>query len=266
LVANALSQVPPSKELFAQAIVNLTDDQIVKDHKNKVALYLNGFRISGDRTRFDNVSALFSQNARLEEDQVAAVVPQLPLDQRRALIERYENGVMETNLNNFLSVAISYFLESQYDKSAGVYRQCALQSPDDLHVLKGLGNCFLFTKNFEDAIVQYRRAVKLGDADAIQSLALAYIGSTNSVTRMEDLIPALMKDKRNNLVIILTYSLRVTPPDRRLFMQAIDGLSDDELTAQKNTAQLAILGLNQFGYQKRAEDIKAQWNSKASKL
>jgi hypothetical protein len=73
---------------------------------------------------------------------------------------------------------------------------------------------------------------------------------------MRDLIPELSKKRRQNLSEILSFAMRVNPPDKELFLNTINGMTDDELSSNEKIANLVIEGLKQFGETNRADRIK----------
>ena len=100
----------------------------------------------------------------------------------------------------------------------------------------------------------------MGDSNVVNTLAAAYLGSTNkSLERMRDLIPCLMNNKREYLVYVLGFASNVTPPDRELFMKAVQGVTDSELLENESVTKLAIAGFEQFGQKNRAEILRAKW-------
>jgi tetratricopeptide (TPR) repeat protein len=266
LVDYALRQTPPNQKLFYEAIEGLSNDQIIQMHKSGIQLFINGFQIfnQGDRAR--QLSVGLTETKLVEEDKKVDVAKRLNHGERLSILDKFEQNPWEWRDDDLLTVAIAYFNEVQYEKSKAVYERFAVFNPNDIHVFTGLGNCYLCQTNFEEAILQYRKAWDMGDSNVVHTLAAAYIGSTNnSVERMRDLIPCLMKNKLENLVFILGFALYVTPPDKELFMKAVEGVTDSELLKNESVTKLAISGFEQFGQKDRAAALKAKWQKQLLK-
>lgn len=266
LVAYALQQVPPDKQLFSEAVQGVSNDQIIQVHRSKIQLFATAFQSFGDNDRAQKLILESSEIRKNEEDKKADAAMLLNQGECRSILDKYEQNPLAWRGDDLLTVAIAYFKDSQFEKSKAVYERfseferIADSNPNDIHVFTGLGNCYLCQTNFEEAILQYRKAWDMGDSNVVQTLAAAYIGSTNhSVERMRDLIPCLMNNKRENLVFILGFASNVTPPDRELFMKAVEGLTDSELLENASVTKLSIAGFEQFGQKDRAEALRAKW-------
>ena len=257
LVTYARQQNPPDKSLFYQAIEGLSNGQIIDKYEWKIQQYVGAFQEFGDTNRAKQLMLDLADRIKAKEDKVIDAAQQFTPEKRQQFIHGYEQNPLRYRSVDLFAVAIAYFYETQYEKSREVYEKLDFISPSDIHVLKGLGNCYLFETNFEGAISQYRKAWNLGDSNSIWTLSVAYLGSTN-VERMRDLIPFLMENKQKNLATVLAFTSSVKPFDKEVFTKAVEGVTDDELLKNAQIAKIAISGFEQIGQTNRADTLKAK--------
>ena len=256
LVDYSLRQTPLDRALFFQAVNDLSNDQIIQEHRTQFVLFYYGFQTFGDTNRARQLSLQLNNIKDIEEDKKADAAATLSERECQSIIKQYEQNPQAWNDDNLVTVATVYFKSSQIEKAKVVYGKMLGYNPSDTHAFMGLGNCYLSQTNYEEAIVQYRIAWGLGATNVVQVLAIAYLGSNKDLNRMRDLLPELAKKKSDNMPLILSFSMQAIPPDGQLFMNTIEGITDGELLSQSNLVKIVIQGLEQFGETNRAQSIK----------
>lgn len=178
--------------------------------------------------------------------------------------EKYPDGWEITNL---FDVADGYVDHKKFDSAISVYQKILLTQPTNTLAMRRLGNCYLLMGNYDAATTQYKQGWSAGDDLSLLNLATVYI-MTSRISEIKSLVPDLltvrkrMTDSDNKHEItnaLIIYSLKgASPPDKDVFLKAIDGLSDDFILASKDTTALVIPGLKIFGYQDRAYQLSAK--------
>ena len=187
--------------------------------------------------------------------------PELELAQLPVLVKvinGYESDPKEWPSSRRAYAADAYNLTAQHSKAEPIYREILKDDPDNLHGLRGLGIALAYQRRFSEGIVPLRKAWDQGDKLSLPTLATCYLGA-QAFDRMSDLIPSLLKRKKedtDSLNAIIMYSLAKHPTDRKLFFQAIEGFSDEQLLRNEEVTHNVVLGLKRFGEQKRAEKLE----------
>jgi tetratricopeptide (TPR) repeat protein len=156
---------------------------------------------------------------------------------RHRLIADYEVGTNAILNDRLMVVAVSYAVESNYDKAEPVYEKYLQAHPDDLDVLRSLGICCAFQKRYEKAASYFKKGWQLGDKDALQGLAVAYLNEGH-YSELEDLRPSLIKNKGGNERIatcLLGLALSKDPPDEGLILSALEEIPDKEIFLHDDT-------------------------------
>jgi len=158
-----------------------------------------------------------------------------------------------------LPFAISYAMEHQNEKAEELYRRYLRVTPNSTSATRGLGNVLLLQGKGDEAIKQFQKGWEAGDVNYLQQLAFSYIG----LRRFDDLkllIPTLIQHKKDDMLIVyylVIYSINVSPSDKKVFAEAVEGCSDLDLTRDKDTVNAYIKGFETFGDTARAEKLRS---------
>jgi pentatricopeptide repeat protein len=256
LLDATLRQHPPDKASIARAVEGLSNENIIQNHRRQVVMFIYAFDTMGDSDRARQLSKQFHEVRETEEDNKADKAYYFSKSECLRIIAKYEEDPAAWNNDDLVTVATAYFKDSQFEKAIAVYKKMMEFDSGDVHALLGLGNSLLCETNFEEAIIQYRKAWDLGAKNVAPVLAAAYLGARGDLGRMQDLIPELQKDRQVNLQLLAGYALLTKPPDTNLFLQTIDGMTDVELSTQGNTTATIIEGLIKSGETNRAAVIR----------
>lgn len=180
---------------------------------------------------------------------------------RKILIESYEKHPGKWGAKDLLPIAISYALEKKFDQAKIAYQKFLAVEPDNVRAIRGLGNIYLLQgKQVDEAVVLFEKAWGAGDVDSLHPLAVAYF-ATKQYHKIKPLVPDLLKMKNQDIQVVNTlaaYSFNVDPPDKAVFLEALKGISDDDLVKDENAAHTVIKGSEFFGDVTHAQVLKAK--------
>ena len=179
-------------------------------------------------------------------------------------VQDYEKHPDGWEVTNLFDVAHDYVDQKKFNNAISIYQKILSAQPTNALAMRGLGACYTFTGNYDAAITQFKQGWSGGDDTSLLCLANVYI-MTSRISEIKSLVPDLLtvrkrttdSDNKHEITnALILYSLKgALPPDKQVFLKAIDGLSDDFILASKDTAALAIPGLKIFGYQDRADEL-----------
>jgi hypothetical protein len=131
----------------------------------------------------------------------------------------------------------------------------------------------LANQDYDPAISQFKRGWELGDDQSLLSLGALYTVTLQRYQDVKPLIPDLIKvyevsadtdDKHEISNILIAYAINANAAEgKRVFLTAVDGLSDAYVFERDDTAKLVIFGFKRFGYQDRAERLESKMASYA---
>jgi tetratricopeptide (TPR) repeat protein len=182
-------------------------------------------------------------------------------------VRNYEKHPERWRTNELLTVARGYLSEAKYDQAIPLYRKFLTVQPTNTVAMRELGICYVCTKKYEEAAATFKQGWKLGDDRSLLDLANVYFVQAR-FSDIKSLVPDLIEarnrmtasdDKHETTNVLIVYSLSgVSPPDKKVFLETMHGLSDEFILERKDTAQAVILGLKTFGYQDRADQLSAK--------
>jgi len=210
---------------------------------------------------FENTKKLQSAESResLPTNVTPDQVVEMSSPARVRLLANYAANSNRWPSTNLLPIAIAYGMEGLDANSESTYNDYLKVRPDDARANRGLGLLYLSQKRFSDAIQLLSKAWRLRDEHALPPLVGAYLAADQR-EKIHDLLPDMLSLKsktkpglRDNLVdALLGYALTSKPFDPKLFAQAIEGISDDEILANDGAPELVIKGLKLSGDEMRA--------------
>jgi tetratricopeptide (TPR) repeat protein len=166
-----------------------------------------------------------------------------------------------------LGVARGYLSEAKYDQAIPLYRKFLTVQPTNTVAMRELGICYVYAKKYEEAASTFKQGWRLGDDRLLLSLANTYSVEAH-FSDIKPLVPDLLKarsrstdsDYKHEIAnVLIIYSLNgASPPDKKVFLETIHGLSDEFILERKDTAQAVILGLKTFGYQDQADQLSTK--------
>jgi tetratricopeptide (TPR) repeat protein len=176
----------------------------------------------------------------------------------------YERHPEHYTVDQLLFIARGYMLEEKYSQAMPLYKKFLIVQPTNTLAIRGLGACYAFTKQYDEAASQFKQGWMLGDDVALNNLANLYF-MLGRFADIKPLVSDLLKareqvtdnDKKHEISNdLIAYSLNAKPSaDKEVFLKTIDGLSDEFILERKDTAQSVILGLKTFGYEDRAKQL-----------
>ena len=179
-------------------------------------------------------------------------------DINRALIELYEKKPKVWKGNELLIVAICYVLDEKYVQAELAYKEVLLNIPSNTRAIRGLGNIYFSQKKYDLAENLYLKGWQLGDLDSFSQLAITYAVQEKH-NDLKTLVPELVKYKDQNLDIrnlLLAFSLNTDPPDKKTFLQVVEGLTCEEILFDAHTKKIVMLGFKMFGFDDRYKALK----------
>ncbi len=187
-------------------------------------------------------------------------------DVARSRISAYEANPSIFSGQSLLDVARSYVYEQRWAQAKAVYERYVKENPEEPFGYRGLASVQFVEGKREQAIALYQKAWQLGDVKSLKMLASISL-NRGHLKQVKELLPSLLKHKEEDIEIrnaLMVYAQKVEPPDKDLFMKAIDGLSDEEIIKREDTQEWATKGLRAFGDEARAAAIesKAKGNKK----
>ena len=182
-----------------------------------------------------------------------------------ANVNDYEQHPEHWQGERLVEIAKAYGIQKNYPKAAEVYQLVLANFPNNTNAIRGLGNCYLVTKNYDAAIKQYEQGWSLGDGLSLLALANTYYAS-GRFQDLSTLVADLLKyqklyaenDKQHEaLNVLVWYSVKTDPSiGTNIFLKAIDGVTDSFILEREDTKGLVIYALETFGYQDRANHLK----------
>jgi tetratricopeptide (TPR) repeat protein len=160
-------------------------------------------------------------------------------DVRHRLITDYEVGTNEFLNDQLLAVAVSYAVESNYDKAEPVYDKYLQSHPDNARAWRGLGACYALQQQDAKAIYYLKKGAQLGDKEALQGLANICLND-GLYSELQNLRPILIQNKSGNERIatcLIGLALSKDPPDEDLILDALQEIPDKEIFLRDDTDQ-----------------------------
>lgn len=183
-------------------------------------------------------------------------------------VKDYEQHPENWQGEKLIYIANGYVSEANFEQAIVVYKKLLAVQPTNAAAMRGLGNCYYLTKNNEAAAAQYKQGWALGDDLSLAALANLYGIYTRQYQELKPWIPDLIKvrsrtpntaDKLDITNNLLLYSLSTSPPENKeVFLEAMNGLSDELILQRKDTSEIVIHCLKVFGYQERADKLTAE--------
>jgi tetratricopeptide (TPR) repeat protein len=180
-------------------------------------------------------------------------------------VRSYEQHPELWSGSNLVFVARGYASETNFGQAMAVYKKLLVVQPNNTEAIRGVGVCYLLTQKIEPAVVQFKQGWALGDDLSLLELANLYGYTTRQYKELGQLAADLLKarermtevEKKHEIVdVLMWYSLHATPSgDKALFLKAIDGVSDEFILGRDDTANIALLGFETFGFQDRANQL-----------
>ena len=194
-------------------------------------------------------------------------------------VRDYEQHPTNWQGGDLIYVARGYVSKTNFEQAIVAYKKLLAVQPNNTNAIRGLGNCYSLTKKNEAAIAQFKQGWALGDDLSLAALANEYCLYTPQYQELKPWIPDLLKvraratdtnDKHEITNDLLLYSLNTSlPASREIFLEAIEGLSDEFILQRKDTAEIVIHGLETFGFQDRASQLstkRAEQEAKEAQL
>lgn len=111
------------------------------------------------------------------------------------IIEMYQ-ALNSDKINEKNNVALSYLNEGEYQKAITVYEQI---EPKNAETYSAIANCYRQLGDFKNAIVNYKKALKItpDDSENYYALGVAYLESNNLKQAKESFTTSLEKNSKN---------------------------------------------------------------------
>ena len=110
----------------------------------------------------------------------------------------------------------------------------------------------------------FKKAWELGDVESLKAYAFVCLHLQN-YDELGTLVPELLKHKMEDPEMIgpvMEYAAAQKPPDKELFLKAIEGVSDETVLRNADVTKSFIFGLRKFGEFERARILQ----ERASKM
>ena len=226
---------PPDVKLVMKALAGLPDESFLENDETAQVLR--------------EVMARFGSAPELEFSQLPILVK---------VIKGYQTDPKQWLANRRIYVADAYNLTGQFAKGETIYREILRDTPNDIPALRGLGISLAYQHRFKEGEAILRKTWDRGDKHSLTALTACSLGAKD-FDGMMDLIPSLMEQRKDDMQLlnsVVMYALGRQPADRKLFFNAIEGFSDEQILRSEELTHNVILGLKRFGDQKRAENLE----------
>lgn len=183
----------------------------------------------------------------------------------------YERHPEHWQGDRLVEIARIYMAQKKYPKAAEIYQLVLAKFPNNTNAIRGLGYAHLFTQNYDAAINQFKRGWSLGDELSLLALADTYV----AMNHFQDIAPLatdLLKyrklysanDEQHELLnALVAYSVNADQPvGTNIFLKALDGVTDSFILERDDTRGMVIFGLEKFGYQDRANQLKDEMDDR----
>jgi len=182
--------------------------------------------------------------------------PQFP-----TLLQQYEKDPDSVQDRLDLMVLSQYyFLHKQFNTAETIGRRVLKINPQDPKSYQLMGIFFAAEHRYDNAAQNFQKQFDLGDPEGLHWIYYTWHSATNWAA-IAPLIPQMLQNKDKMPQIIddlVEYALHQKPPDQKLFFHAIDGLTDEQLTAtHRDYIHYYTYGLALFGQKDRAQSIQA---------
>lgn len=178
-------------------------------------------------------------NLKAQTDSIVDSAANSP-EVRHQLVAKYETSTNEVRNDQLLATAVSYAIEGNFKKAEPVYKQYLAGNPDNVRALRGLGQCYLSQRHFDEAITCFKKSLALGDNTSLRMLAVSYLNS-GRYSEMEPIVPALAQQKTTDNYIpfyLIEYASSKDPPDEELISEALDAIPDQQILPDDNDARI----------------------------
>lgn len=183
-------------------------------------------------------------------------------------VQSYEQHPEYWQGTNLIFVARGYASLTNFEKAIVVYKKLLDVQPDNLDAIRGMSNCYLLVRKYDEAAVEYKYGWALGDDLSLVALANQYCLLHPQYEDIKPYIQDLLKvrERTNKSDVkheitndLIMYSLSTHSTESKdVFEKAINGLSDGFILDRDDTAQLVFHGLETFGFQEKADELKAK--------
>jgi len=262
MVVYALTVKPPDSDLFMRAIKGVKNTQILSRELPIFDHYMQGLRKFEGRDGAERADQLEVVMDGRQDDEITAETSKA--ESRKKIISNFESLPEAWSPVEILKVAVAYAVEGQAEKAIPLFERYLQVRPNRARAMRGLGQLYIDTRNYGRALELMEKAWSLGDLPVIVPLGYEYLRREN-LDKLKSLIPTLMVHKEGNLEVvnlIAAYSLSRNPPDKDLFMKAIDGVTDKDILSRRDTTDVVAQGLEVFGEKARAYELKAKAEKK----
>ena len=252
LVYYSLRKQPPDKALFTKVVGEMDDAEIFQ-HKTVIDFVLEGLEKFGETNRAATLRAKLSHWPKDDIDS-----KDLTPEHLGEIIKQYESHPDAWPEKSLLQVAIAYAMERKIEQAEPLYRRFLKMEPDNPRALRGLGGLYFMQEQFLEAIPPLKKAWSIGDIESLSMLAASEL-LTGKINETRELVPSLLKHKGENIEFVnwlVSYSLKTEPPDKEVFLKAIDALTDEAILRREDTTGFVITGLEKFGFDGRARLLK----------
>lgn len=219
---------------------------------------ISGLERFGEPARSENLKDLWREKRALE----------LAPDARDRIVAEFEKDPVRGEEKAILALARAYMLEMKFDKAEKIYRLLVRVLPDRASVHRGLGGVHLARRELTAARDEFQKAWSGGDDESLSALASVFLG-LEDYQSFKKLVPEMLKRKKENLELVnwmVTCSLKLTPHDKALFQKAIDGITNAMILTRKDSTELLVIALREFGELERSEDLAELWREKVAKV
>ena len=251
-----------------KAVQGVTDSELL-ENESVTKLAIAGFEQFGQKNRADALRAKW-QNIRADPVTINSVnisVGATNYAKNLKAVQEYEKNPDGFEITNLFDVARGYVDQKKASTAISIYQKILLAQPTNALAIRGVGACYVYMGDYDKAIIQFKQAWNGGDDMSLLNLANTFIVASR-ISEIKSLVPDLLKvrsrmtdsDNKHEITnALILYSLKgASPQDKVVFLEAIDGLSDDFILASKDTTALVIPGLKIFGYQDRANKLNSE--------
>jgi tetratricopeptide (TPR) repeat protein len=253
LVLFALTTKPFDTNLFSKAIEGMTDEEMLRRNDADLGLFIRSLWKSGQEGRARAVVAEAGDRGRYVVNTLL-----LTSEWLKQVIDNYEANSTLWKSNELNIAASAYAHAGQNQKAKTCYLSFLTVRPNQKQALRGLGIIMFSEHKLTDAKVLFKKAWELGDVESLKAYAFVCLQLQN-YDELGTLVPELLKHRIEDPEMIgpvMDYAAAQNPPDKKLFLKAIEGVSDETVLRNADVTKSFIFGLRKFGEFERAQTLQ----------
>lgn len=254
LAVSATLMHPFNTNLFSQAMEHISDAEIAARGDIEFALFVQKLWETGQFARARRV--IIVGEPRHGEGAIDCLA--VPSSYRKDVIKNYEQDPSAWKPEELLLAAVCYANQKEYEKARPLYESYLAAHADSKRARRGLGLIYFLGHDNARAKSTFKKGWEMGDLASLNNLAVVY-ESLGEYDEMRPLVTDLLAHKKEDMEIIgllIVWAGNSPQPSKKVFDEAIEGLSDEVILSHPELCKNMIQGLYMFGETSRAQRLE----------